>query len=83
MRTLDKKEEDLFEVMLKKLQNDPDKYERMFAAQYLAKYNFSKSKKFLEEALNDYDPEVVQCILQQLKKMLNSQKHNIMPTKSQ
>ncbi len=51
------------ELMLKKLQKDPDKYERMFAAQYLAKYNFSKCKEHLMKAvLEDSDPEVVHCI---------------------
>ncbi len=48
--------------MIEKLQKDPDKFERMFAAQYLAKYNFSESKEFLQRALNDPDPEVVYCV---------------------
>ena len=49
--------------MIEKLQKDPGKFERMFAAQYLAKYDYSKSKKHLQRAaLEDADPEVVHCI---------------------
>ena len=51
------------EFLIKKLQKDPDKFERMFAAQYLGKYNFSKCKEHLMKAvLEDSDPEVVRCI---------------------
>ena len=50
------------EEMIYKLLNDPDKFERMFAAQYLFKYNFHESKSILKNALNDKDPEVVICI---------------------
>ncbi|MFX1282342.1 MAG: hypothetical protein ACFFB5_01755 [Promethearchaeota archaeon] len=51
------------ELMIEKLQKDPDKFERMFAAQYLAKYNFLISKNHLKRAvLEDTDPEVVHCI---------------------
>ena len=51
------------ELILKKLRKDPDKYERMFAAQYIAKYYFSMCKKHLENAvLEDSDPDVVLCI---------------------
>jgi len=46
--------------MIAKLQQDPDKFERMFAAQYLAKYSYLKSKEVLCIALNDEDPEVVE-----------------------
>lgn len=48
--------------MVRKLKQDPDKYERMFAAQYLARYSSSKTKKILLEALNDKDPEIVKYI---------------------
>ncbi len=48
--------------MVQKLRNDPDKFERMFAAQYLFKYNYSESKSILKDALTDNDPEVVLCI---------------------
>ena len=50
------------EEMIHKLLNDPDKFERMFAAQYLFKYNYSETKSILKNALNDRDPEVVVCI---------------------
>ncbi|MFW9906271.1 MAG: HEAT repeat domain-containing protein [Candidatus Thorarchaeota archaeon] len=56
------------ELMIKKLYTDPDKFERMFAAQYLAKYNLSKSKEHLMKAvLEDPNPEVVHCIRTLLK----------------
>ena len=48
--------------MIDKLLNDPDKFERMFAARYLFKYNFSESRSILEDALKDNDPEVAICI---------------------
>ena len=34
----------------------------MFAAQYLAKYSYLKSKEVLCIALNDEDPEVAECL---------------------
>ena len=49
--------------MIKQLYRDPDKFERMFAAQYLAKYHLSKCKEHLMKAvLEEPDPEVVHCI---------------------
>lgn len=48
--------------MVKKVLNDPDKFERMFAARYLAKYDFNNSKSVLLEALTDKDEDVVECI---------------------
>lgn len=54
--------------MIKKLYTDPDKFERMFAAQYLAKYNLSKGKEhLLKVVLEDPNPEVVHCIRTLLK----------------
>lgn len=54
--------------MIKKLYTDPDKFERMFAAQYLAKYNLSKGKEHLLKAvLEDPNPEVAHCIRTLLK----------------
>ncbi|MFX0124054.1 MAG: hypothetical protein ACFFAE_10490 [Candidatus Hodarchaeota archaeon] len=51
------------ELLLEKLRKDPDKFERMFAAQYLARYYFLQCKKHLENAvLEDPDPEVIHCI---------------------
>jgi len=53
--------------MIEKLKNDPDKYERMFAGQYLAKYNYIESKEFLKKAIvNESDPEVVACLIQHI-----------------
>ncbi|MFX0170383.1 MAG: HEAT repeat domain-containing protein [Candidatus Hodarchaeota archaeon] len=66
-KLVDKKSK-LLTTMIKKLQHDKDKYERMFAAQYLAKYQFKESKKFLEKALEDPDPEVAECVQQHLEK---------------
>ncbi len=48
--------------MILKLKRDSDKYERMFAAQYLARYSSLKTRKILLEALNDKDPEIVKYI---------------------
>ena len=57
--------------MIDKLQKDPDKFERMFAAQYLARYNFSISKKHLSKVvLEDTDPDVVLCV----RKLLDDRK---------
>jgi len=62
-RELAKPNQEIVETMIKKLQKDPDKFERMFAAQYLAKYNLSGYKEDLMKAiLEDPDPEVVHCI---------------------
>jgi HEAT repeat protein len=58
----------MLEKMIYKLLKDPDKFERMFAAQYLAKYNFKESEEFLRKALEDPDPEVVQSVLCHLEK---------------
>ncbi|MHA1227564.1 MAG: HEAT repeat domain-containing protein [Candidatus Hodarchaeales archaeon] len=58
----------VFLEMAIKLKEDPDKYERMFAAQYLAKYNYKKSKNFLLEAiLDESDQEVVNTIKKHIK----------------
>ncbi|UCE14021.1 MAG: HEAT repeat domain-containing protein [Candidatus Heimdallarchaeota archaeon] len=57
-----------FNLMIKKLQHDPDKFERMFAAQYLARYNFSEIKDYLIKALEDPDPEVVLLVRKLLEK---------------
>ncbi|MFX0050821.1 MAG: HEAT repeat domain-containing protein [Candidatus Hermodarchaeota archaeon] len=62
------KKSKLFTIMIEKLQHDKDKYERMFAAQYLAKYQFEKSKEFLKKASEDPDPEVAECVQQYLEK---------------
>lgn len=57
--------------MIEKLQKDPDKFERMFAAQYLARYNFLISKEHLREVISeDTDPDVVLCV----RKLLDDRK---------
>jgi hypothetical protein len=62
-RELSKSNQENVEIMIKKLQKDPDKFERMFAAQYLAKYNLLEYKKYLKKAIfEDPNPEVVHCI---------------------
>ena len=67
-RELTKPNQENVKTMIKKLQKDPDKFERMFAAQYLAKYYFSKCKrKLMKAVLVDPDPEVVHCIRKLLK----------------
>ncbi|MHA2290106.1 MAG: HEAT repeat domain-containing protein [Promethearchaeota archaeon] len=53
--------------MIQKLFNDPDKFERMFAARYLCKYNFSECKLILKDALQDEDPEVAVCVARLLE----------------
>ncbi|MFX0185889.1 MAG: HEAT repeat domain-containing protein [Candidatus Hodarchaeota archaeon] len=63
-----KEKSDILTTMIEKLQYNKDKFERMFAAQYLAKYNFEESKEFLEKALEDPDPEVAQCVKRYLEK---------------
>ena len=63
MSKLDVTKEEIREKMIEKLLNDPDKFERMFAAQYLYKYDYVASKSALINALNeDEDEEVVRCI---------------------
>ena len=62
------KKSDILDQMIIKLRKHPDKYERMFAAQYLAKYSSSKVTEILAEALNDKDPDVVEMIRKFLKK---------------
>jgi HEAT repeat protein len=64
---LDKHKNDILDQMILKLREDPDEYERMFAAQYLAKYSSVKIEKILLEALNDDDPELVESIKKILK----------------
>lgn len=51
----------ILQEMVHKLFNDEDKFERMFAAQYLAKY-MAHPQDLLKKALNDNDPEVRTCI---------------------
>lgn len=68
MSKLVKKKSDILATMIEKLQYNKDKFERMFAAQYLTKYNFEESKEFLEKALEDPDPEVAQCVQRHLEK---------------
>lgn len=60
--------------MIFKLRYDPDRYERMFAAQYLAKYSYSKSKEALYAALNDEDPEVAECVRKLMEKRESGEK---------
>ena len=68
MRELTKPNQENIETMIKKLQKDPDKFERMFAAQYLAKYNLSEYKEYLMKAIfEDPNPEVIHCIRKLLK----------------
>jgi hypothetical protein len=55
--------------MIEKIQRDDDKFERMFAVQYLVKYQFEESVAFLKNAMErDPDPEVVKCIRYHLEK---------------
>lgn len=68
MSELAKDKVESINLIIKKLQHDPDKFERMFAAQYLARYNFSEIKDLLKQALNDPDPEVVRLVSKLLKK---------------
>lgn len=49
------------------MRSDPDKYERIFAGQFLAKYNYLETKEFLEQAIVDEnDPEVVTSLIQHI-----------------
>ena len=68
MSELTATKEEIREKMVDKLLKDPDKFERMFAARYLYKYDFIASKSALITALNeDEDKEVVRCITVLLK----------------
>ena len=63
MRELTKPNEKSVKTLIKKLQKDPDKFERMFSAQYLTKYKLLEYKEYLMKAiLEEHDPEVVHCI---------------------
>ena len=53
---------DILEKMIQKLLHDSDKFERMFAARYLSKYQYNKSKEALFKALGDPDSDVVECV---------------------
>ena len=48
--------------MIQKLLHDSDKFERMFAARYLSKYQYNKSKAALFRLLEDSDHDVVECV---------------------
>ena len=50
-----------WEKMIQKVLYDPDKFERMFAARYLSKYQYFKSKAILLKLLEDDDLDVVRC----------------------
>jgi hypothetical protein len=63
MRELHTYEQKLKKKMVQKLLNDPDKYERMFAARYLFKYDYTECKPILLEILDDKDEEVVRCVV--------------------
>jgi hypothetical protein len=65
---------DLFGTMVKKLREHPDRFERIFAAQYLARYTRERSEKYLHEALTDPDPEVVSCVRNLLSEIHQNQK---------
>ncbi|MHA2227270.1 MAG: hypothetical protein ACXAC8_18790 [Candidatus Hodarchaeales archaeon] len=63
MSELSQANPDVKEQMIEKLHQDPDKFERMFAAQYLARYFFSESREHLYNAFTkEKDPDVVQSI---------------------
>lgn len=47
--------------MVQKVLHDPDKFERMFAARYLSKYQYFESKAILLKLLEDDDLDVVRC----------------------
>ena len=47
--------------MVQKVLHDPDKFERMFAARYLFKYQYFESKAILLKLLEDHDLDVVRC----------------------
>ena len=69
MRILTENKSELLLSMIEKLHKDPDKFERMFAAKFIAKYNFLEGKESLENALNDEDPDVVTLIKDLLQNM--------------
>ena len=58
--------------MVHKLLHDPDKFERMFAAQYLCKYDFLASKPIFTSLLNDEDMELVNFIAKILQEQRDS-----------
>jgi len=58
---------DIWEKMIEKVLNDPDKFERMFAVRYLSKYKYTETKVILLKLLEDDDLEVVKCITRILK----------------
>ena len=47
--------------MVQKVLHDPDKFERMFAARYLSKYQYSESKDVIFKLLEDDDLDIVRC----------------------
>ena len=55
-------QKDIWEKMVQKILYDPDKFERMFAARYLSKYQYRESKAILLKLLEDDDLEVVRCV---------------------
>ena len=59
--------------MIHKLLHDPDKFERIFAAQYLYKYDFSATKSVLISLLEDEDKELVNFITKILEEHRGSQ----------
>lgn len=65
---------DLLGTMVKKLREHPDRFERIFAAQYLVRYSREGSEKFLHEALADPNPEVVACVRKLLGKIQQNRK---------
>ncbi len=52
---------DFWEKMVLKVLHDPNKFERMFAASYLSKYQYAESKAILFKLLEDNDLDVVRC----------------------
>jgi hypothetical protein len=54
---------DIWEEMVHKVLHNPDKFERMFAARYLSKYQYNQSKPILLKLLEDNDLDVVRCIV--------------------
>ncbi|MHA1947542.1 MAG: HEAT repeat domain-containing protein [Candidatus Hodarchaeales archaeon] len=56
-----------WEKMVQKVLHDPDKFERMFAARYLSKYQYFESKAILLKLLEDDDLDVVRCATRLLR----------------
>jgi len=54
--------------MVQKVLHDPDKFERMFAARYLCKYQYTESKAILLKLLEDDDLDVARCVARILQK---------------